>query len=101
MNERVQFIAADVSQGYSMTESCERFGIRRNTGYKWVPRDTEQGLLGLQEKSRAPHHCAHRLSQVVDQTWHPPSADRLLLDLMKDLAPITRGAQRGPPVEGT
>jgi transposase len=65
MTERVQFIAAYLSQGYSMTELCERFGIRRNTGYKWVRRYTEQGLVGLQEKSRAPHHCPQRLSPEV------------------------------------
>lgn len=34
MNARVQFMAAYLSQVYSMTELCERFGIRRNTGYK-------------------------------------------------------------------
>ena len=32
MNERVQFIATSLSEVYSMTELCERFGIRRNTG---------------------------------------------------------------------
>jgi transposase InsO family protein len=65
MTERVQFIAAYVSHGYSMTELCERLGIRRNTGYKWVRRYTEQGLVGLQERSRAPHHCPQRLSPEV------------------------------------
>jgi putative transposase len=62
LNERVQFIAAYVNQGYSMTELYERFGIRRNLGDTWVRRDPAQGLIGLQEKSRAPHHCPHRLS---------------------------------------
>ena len=66
MNERVQFIAAYLSDLYSMTELCERFGIRRNTGYKWVRRYTEEGLTGLQEKSRAPHDCPHRMAQAVE-----------------------------------
>jgi putative transposase len=48
------------------TKLCERFGIRRNTGYTWVRRDTEQDLAGLQEKSRAPHHCPHRMSEEVE-----------------------------------
>jgi len=65
MSERVQFIAAYLSDVYSMTELCERFGIRRTTGYKWVRRYTEEGLTGLQEKSRAPHDCPHRMSQAV------------------------------------
>jgi len=57
MTERLQFIAAYLNQVYSMTELCERFGIRRNTGNKWMRRYTEQGPAGLQEKSRAPHRC--------------------------------------------
>jgi len=68
MNERVQFIAAYLSQVYSMTELCERFSIRRNTGYKWVRRYTEQGVMGLQEKSRTPHRCPHRLSAEMEAT---------------------------------
>ena len=66
MTERVQFVAAYQSQMYSMTELCKRFGIRRNTGYKWMRRYTEQGLAGLQEKSRAPHRCPHRMSEEVE-----------------------------------
>jgi putative transposase len=66
MAERLQFIAAYLNQGYSMTELCERFGIRRNTGYKWVRRYTEQGLAGLQEKSRAPNRCPRRMSEEVE-----------------------------------
>ena len=65
MNERVQLIAAYLSEVFSMTELCERFGIRRNTGYKWVRRYTEQGVVGLQEQSRAPHRCPHRMSAEV------------------------------------
>jgi putative transposase len=65
MHERVQFIAAYLRKVYSMTEWCERFGIRRNTGYKWVRRYTKEGILGLQEKSCAPHRCPHRLPEAV------------------------------------
>ena len=68
MNKRVQFIAAYFGEVYSMTELCERFGIRRNTGYKWVRRYTEQGVVGLQEKSRAPHRCPHRMSEEMEAT---------------------------------
>lgn len=66
MTERVQFTAAYLNEVYSMTELCERFGIRRTTGYKWVRRYTKEGLLGLQEKSRAPPRCPHRLPEDVE-----------------------------------
>ena len=66
MTERLQFIAAYLNHVYSMTELCERFGIRRNTGYTWVRRYTTEGLAGLQEQSRAPHRCPHRMSEAVE-----------------------------------
>ncbi len=93
MNERVQFIAAYLSQCYSITELCERFGIRRNTGYKWVRRYTEQGLAGLQEKSRAPHHCPHRLSQegaaalLETKRAHPSWGPRKILPYLAQRQP--------------
>jgi putative transposase len=66
MTERLQFITTYLSQVYSMTELCERFGIRRNTSSKWGRRYIGQGLAGLQEKSRAPHRCPHRMSAAVE-----------------------------------
>ena len=62
MTERLQFIAAHLSGLYSMTELCTRFGIQRSTGYKWIQRYLQEGLPGLEERSRAPHHCPHRTS---------------------------------------
>ena len=38
MNERVQFIASALKHDESMSALCERFGISRKTGYKWVAR---------------------------------------------------------------
>src|SRR5687767_7575861 len=66
MNERVPFIAAYLSEVYSMTELCERVGIRRHTGDKWVRRYTAEGPVGLKEKPRAPHRCPHRMSQEAE-----------------------------------
>jgi transposase-like protein len=63
MTERLRCIAANLNQVYSMIDLCERFGIRRHTGYKGVRRYTAPGLAGLQEKSRAPHRCSHRMSE--------------------------------------
>jgi transposase len=105
MTERLQFIAAYLNQVYSMTELCERFGIRRNTGYKWVRRYPEQGLAGLQERSRAPHRCPHRMSEEVEAVLleakqaHPHWGPRKVLPYLArhrpDLplpAPSTTGA---------
>src|SRR5712691_3318990 len=57
MKERVRFVA-DAERGlYSMSELCERYGVSRRTGYKWLERYEADGPAGLKEQSRAPHHC--------------------------------------------
>ena len=49
-----------------MTELCDRFGISRKTGYKWLARFTEEGLPGLADQSRAPHSCPHRTPKPIE-----------------------------------
>jgi transposase InsO family protein len=39
-----------------MSALCERYGISRQTGYKWMQRFAEEGPGGLEERSHAPHH---------------------------------------------
>lgn len=38
MTERHKFIRVQEEGLFSMTELCERFGINRETGYKWLNR---------------------------------------------------------------
>lgn len=51
---------------WTMTELCERHGISRKTGYKILARFEEEGEAGLQDRSRAPHSCPHRMSEEVE-----------------------------------
>ena len=54
MFERHHF-AQDLASGlWTMTELCARYGISRNTGYKWRERFLALGMAGLAEHSRAP-----------------------------------------------
>jgi len=55
MDEKVLFIADHLRGLYSHSELCERYGISRKTGYKWLERYQEQSLAGLEEQSRRPH----------------------------------------------
>lgn len=65
VEQRLQFIA-DYQEGfYSMSELCARYGISRKTGYKWLERFADGGRRGLTDRSRAPHTCPHRISDVV------------------------------------
>ena len=65
VDERVRFIDAYRTGGFTMTELCARFGISRRVGYKWLARYDAEGKAGLQDRSRAPHRCPHRIDNAV------------------------------------
>ena len=55
MEQKVEFILlADKSNGFKFSDFCKRFNISRKTGYKWLNRYKDKGILGLQEKTRRP-----------------------------------------------
>jgi transposase InsO family protein len=54
-----------------MTELCTRYGISRNTGYKWLERYRHEGPHGLLDRSRAPRSIPHQT---------PPDVVELILD---------------------
>lgn len=54
MDQREKFIK-DLRFGlFSMVELCQRYGVSRKTGYKWVQRFEEEGRHGLNDRSKAP-----------------------------------------------
>lgn len=81
MSERMRFVTDWERNLYSMVELCTRYGVSRKTRYKWVARFEGEGVDGLRERRRAPHHCPHRISAEVAQaicagrrqhlTWGP------------------------------
>jgi putative transposase len=60
LKQRGQFVRDFESGHWSMTELCERYGVTRPTGYKWITRHRVSGDAGLANRSRAPHACPHR-----------------------------------------
>lgn len=67
MDQRCKFVMAYSTGRFEMTELCRLYGISRPTGYKWVERHRAEGMVGLKERSRAAHHCPHRMSQQAEQ----------------------------------
>jgi transposase-like protein len=65
LDERLKFVADYESGQWSMTELCERYGVTRPTGYKWLARHRADGRAGLADRSRAPHQCPHRTSDTT------------------------------------
>ena len=89
MEQRERFIA-DVRAGlYSMTELCERYGISRKSGYKWLARAEEGGRAALADQSRAPHHCPPRIPDAVAELLctprrkHPLGGPKKLLQYLE------------------
>jgi putative transposase len=54
MDGKIRFIGDYLDGFYGFAELCERHGISRKTGYKWVDRYNEYGAKGLEEQSRSP-----------------------------------------------
>jgi transposase InsO family protein len=55
MQAKLQFVAECLRAEEPMSVVCERYGISRETGYKWKQRFELEGARGLEERSRAPH----------------------------------------------
>src|SRR5215471_13015906 len=45
---------------------CREFGISRKTGFKLFDHYQEWGIQGLADRSRRPHHYAHKLPFQVE-----------------------------------
>lgn len=52
---RREFASLASMEGAKMSVLCDRFGISRKTGYKWLRRFRQQGEAGLTDRSRRPH----------------------------------------------
>jgi hypothetical protein len=55
-----KFVAGRLA-GQQMADLCREFGISRKTGYKIFDRYQDCGVQGLTDRSRRPHHYAHKL----------------------------------------
>jgi transposase InsO family protein len=53
MDERMRFIVDHLSGEWTMSDLCDRYGISRQSGYKWIGRYREEGASGLVDRSRA------------------------------------------------
>ena len=81
VNERLRFVAQSQEGLYGHTELCARYGVSRETGYATLKRYAEEGVDGLKDRSHAPVHCPHRISEqtrallletrMAHPTWGP------------------------------
>jgi transposase InsO family protein len=88
VKEKARFCMACERGEASMSELCRQFGISRKTGYQVLARWRTGGVLGLAERSHAPHSRPHALSKSVGEavvalrrakpTWGPKKLKRRL-----------------------
>ena len=64
MDERLQFVRDALSDRFTMSELCARYGVSRRIGYKWLARYDDGGTRGLADRSRAPHRCPHKIADA-------------------------------------
>lgn len=90
MDERMRFITMVNDSDDSFAELCRQFGISRKTGYKWVERYEEFGLVGLVDRAPVASHHPHATpSEVIDAllklrkehpSWGPKKLRTLLME---------------------
>jgi len=67
MEERLRFVLAAQEEGAVMARLCAQYGISRQTGYELLYRYRAEGIEGLKERSRAPHHHGRaHAAELVD-----------------------------------
>jgi transposase-like protein len=69
VTERLAFVSDLESGHWSMTELCERYGVTRPTGYKWLARHQAGGRPALTDRSTLRRPTSDSRSQ-----WKPRPA---------------------------
>jgi transposase InsO family protein len=66
VEEQRLVVVKDREDGLSISELAEINGVSRKTIYKWLERYEGQGLEGLSDQSRRPHHSPCQVSAEVE-----------------------------------
>ncbi len=64
-DQRVEFVIR-ASRGESLSGLCREYEITRPTGYLWLRRFREQGVAGVEERSRRPHVSPRQTSPGIE-----------------------------------
>jgi len=65
--QRMRFVVAASRREKSLQELCKESKISRPTGYTWLRRFEAEGIAGVVEKSRRPHHSPARTATDIEQ----------------------------------
>lgn len=96
MEQRLEFVKLAEQPGANMSLLCDRFGISRPVGYKWLSRYKEQGWEGLNNKSRRPLTTPLRTMPEVEQQiislreQYPEWGAKKLHKLLQEVIPLAQ-----------
>jgi transposase InsO family protein len=77
MEQRARFVLDALKGQFSMSELCQRYGVSRKTGYKWIARYHGEGAAGCGDRLRAPRNHPNKTKAlvvkklVVERRRHP------------------------------
>ena len=90
MQQRREFVLRALEPGANISALCLEYRISRKTGYKWLHRFRESGLLGLRDQPRRKSSTAFRCSVPVSldivflkqryPSYGPKKIRRMLMD---------------------
>lgn len=65
MNQKIQLIVDFQSQYFSITDLSQKYGLSRNTVYKWLGRYEKFGVDGLKDQLRIPQHSPNQTNDDI------------------------------------
>jgi len=66
LEQRLEFCRLVEAGGVPFAELCRRFGVKRDTGYKWWARWLEEGDAGLVDRPRTPRGSPARTGEEME-----------------------------------
>ena len=95
VEQRYQAVLAVISDGRSVTEVAEQWGVSRQSVHAWLRRYEDFGLEGLADRSRRPGSCPHQMPGVVEvrvlelRRQHPEWGPRRILHELQRSGVVT------------
>jgi transposase InsO family protein len=67
MEQRARFVLDALKGHFTMTELCERYGVSRKTGYKWIARYHGEGAVGCSDRLRSPRNHPNKTKALIEK----------------------------------
>jgi transposase InsO family protein len=99
MSLKEEFILKVLNKENTLSKLAKEFGVSRQTAYKWLKRFKEEGICGLQERSKRPAHfpsqlCTEQVEVILEaRDKNPAWGGKKLRQML-----INEGAENLPSV---